>query len=310
MKAAQITAYGDPSVIAINDIPEPQAGEGRVLVEVHAASLNPWDSMVRQGMAQSYMPLELPVTAGGDMAGVVKAVGAGVSHVQVGDKVYGGAGVPGGSGAFAEFAVAKADQIAHAPQNAEYAESAAMVLTGAAAIQALVDHIDLQAGQKILIQGGSGGIGSMAVQIAKHLGAYVATTVPTEALEFAKMLGADEVIDYKSQKFEEIVEDYDAVFDTAGGDVFERSFAVLKTGGVAVTMRGNPAEKTEREGIKVVNQSTHSTTRLLDKLRDLVEAGVVKVHIDKTFTLDQVQEAFRTREAGGIKGKVVLTIAD
>ena len=309
MKAAQITAYGDSSVIAVNDAPKPVPGKGQVLVEVHAASLNPWDSKVREGAAQSFMPLDLPVTAGGDIAGEVVEVGQGVTGFKVGDKVYGDAGVKGGSGAFAEFAAAPIDRLAKVPSTFDFQHAAAVVLTGVSAVQALTQHIGLKAGQKILIQGGSGGIGSIAVQIAKHLGAYVATTVPTEAVVFAKELGADEVIDYKTQKFEELIQDYDAVFDTAGGEVFEKSLDVLRSGGVAVSMIATADEvHAKGRGVTAITQQTHTTTQLLDQLRDLIDARAVKVHIDKTFSLDDAAEAFRVRDAGGIKGKIVLAI--
>lgn len=309
MKAAQLTDYGDPSVIAINDIPQPSVDEGQVLVEVHAASLNPWDTKVREGAAKSFMPLDFPVTAAGDFAGVVVKVGAGVTHVAVGDKVYGSAGVKGGSGALAEFAVAPGDQLAKAPANQDFEQAAALVLVGIAAVQGLTRHIGLKSGQNILIHGGAGGIGSIAIQIAKHLGAYVATTTSADSFDFVKELGADEVIDYKTQQFQEIIHDYDAVFDTAGGDVVEKSTAVLKPGGILVSMTtaADEVQAAEKRLTTLVEQA-HVTTELLDELRTLVEAGVVKVHVDKVFPLDQAAEAFRAREAGGIKGKVVVSI--
>ncbi|HTE58605.1 MAG TPA: NADP-dependent oxidoreductase [Verrucomicrobiae bacterium] len=309
MKAAQMTDYGDPSVIAINEVDKPTVVEGQVLVEVHAASLNPWDTKVREGAAKSFMPLEFPVTAAGDIAGVVAAVGGGVSHVKVGDKVYGSAGVKAGSGALAEFAVAPGGQVAKAPANQDFEQAAALVLVGIAAVQGLTQHIGLKSGQKILIHGGAGGIGSIAIQIAKHLGAIVATTASADSFDFVKELGADEVIDYKTQQFQEIIRDYDAVFDMAGGDVVDKSISVLKPGGILVSMTtAANEEKVAQQGIVALVEQAHATTALLDELRGLVEAGVVKVHVDKVFSLDQAAAAFRFREAGGIKGKVVISI--
>jgi alcohol dehydrogenase len=309
MKAAQLTDYGDPSVITINDISKPEVAEGQVLVKVHAASLNPWDTKVREGVAKDFMPLTFPVTAAGDIAGVVAEVGPGVTGLKTGDKVYGNAGVKGGSGALAEFAVAPANHVAKAPSNQEFDQAAALVLVGVAAVQGLTQHIGLSAGQKILIHGGAGGIGSIAIQIAKHLGAYVATTTSADTFDFVESLGADEIMDYKTQKFEDLIHDYDAVFDTAGGDVVDRSIAVLKPGGVLVSMT-TPADEAlvKERGVTALVEQAHATTQLLDQLRDLVEAGVVKVHIEKTFPLDQAADAFRAREAGGIKGKVVVSI--
>jgi len=309
MKAAQMNDYGDASVITVNETTKPAVGKGQVLIEVHAAGLNPWDTKVHEGAVKDFMPLELPATAGGDLAGVVAAVGEGVTTFAVGDKVYGGAGLPGGSGAFADFAMATADHIAKAPASLSFTDAAALPLVGASAVQALTEHLHLQSGQKILIHGGSGGIGSIAVQIAKHLGAYVAATAPTEALELAKELGADEVIDYKTQDFAKIIRDFDAVFDTAGGEVFEKSLQVVKKGGVMASMTGKIDEAIAKEhGITAITMSTHATTKRLDHLTQLVEEGVVTVRVGKIFPLDQVQEAFQVRENGTVTGKIVLKI--
>ncbi|HTE22311.1 MAG TPA: NADP-dependent oxidoreductase [Candidatus Limnocylindria bacterium] len=309
MKAAQFKQYGDPSVVVVTEADKPTVGQGQVLVEVRAASLNPWDTAVRQGGAKDFMPLELPVTAGGDLAGIVTEAGPDVTQFAVGDKVYGGAGVPGGSGAFAQFAVADAGHIAKAPVSLDFTQAAALPLVGSSAVQALTEHLQLQSGQKILIHGGSGGIGSIAVQIAKHIGAYVATTVPTEALELAKQLGADEVIDYKTQDFTQLIRDYDAVFDTVGGEVFEKSLSVLRPGGTAVSMLGKVDESTAKEqNVTAITQSTRATTERLDKLTGLVEQGAVQPSIGKIFPLDQVQEAFQARESGKVTGKVVLKV--
>jgi NADPH:quinone reductase-like Zn-dependent oxidoreductase len=309
MKAAQISEYGDPSVITINDIAKPVVEDGKVLVEVVAASLNPFDTTVREGRAAK-MIAALPVTLGGDIAGTVVEVGAGVDGFKAGDKVYGqAAAVAGNSGAFAEFAVTKANQLALAPANVDPTVAAALPLVGVSALQALQDHINLQSGQKILIHGGSGGIGSIAIQIAKHIGAVVATTVPAGEVAFARELGADEVIDYTSQDFQELIHDYDAVFDTAGGDVFAQSLSVLKRGGIAVSMIAHVDEAAASEhGVTALTQGTKVTTEALDKLRQLVEDGIITVRIDSVLPLERVQEAFRRRESGQAHGKVVLGI--
>ena len=190
MKAAQIKEYGDPSVVEIVEIDRPTAGEGQVLIEVHASSLNPVDSAIRSGYMHQMMPLQFPTTLGGDVAGVVTDVGAGAEGLKVGDRVYGQANAAfGNSGAFAEYAVTAAGQVAAAPKNLSLSEAASLPLVGVSAVQALTEHIKLEAGQKILITGGSGGIGTLAIQIAKALGAYVATTATGEGLEIAKELG-------------------------------------------------------------------------------------------------------------------------
>jgi alcohol dehydrogenase len=310
MKAAQINEYGEPSVIQINDIEKPVVAPNKVLVEVHASSLNPFDSKIRQGYMKDSIPLQFPTTLGGDIAGIVTELGEGVTHLSVGDTVYGQANVvAGNSGAFAEFALTAADQVAKAPTNMDFAQAASLPLVGVSALQAIVHHINLQSGQKIFIHGGAGGIGTIAIQIAKHIGAYVATTATGEGVEYVTQLGADQVIDYKAQDFSQTLHDFDAVFDAVGGDDFDKSFGILKQDGRAVSMTAQPDKaKAAERGITAITQSTHVTTTALDELRALVEAGVVTPHIDKVFPLDQIQAAFTARENGTIRGKVVLQI--
>jgi alcohol dehydrogenase len=307
MKAARIAQYGDASVVTVTDTDKPSAGEGEVVLEVHAASLNPWDSMLRQGALGD--SLQLPVTVGGDVAGVVTAVGPGVTTLKAGDKVYGDVGPSPGSGAFAEFARGPAKHLALMPAKLSFDQAAALPLVGASAVQALFEHLDLQPGQTILIHGGTGGIGSVAVQIAKHLNAHVIATVPTEAIELAKKLGVDQAIDFKTEDFTKLVRDCDAVFDTAGGDVFEKSLAVLKPGGKAVSMIAKVDEAVaKKHGVTAITQSTQTTTKRLDRLTALVDKGAVTPRIAKTFGLDQIQDAFVARETGHLPGKVVVKI--
>ncbi len=310
MKAAQINQYGHADTVKVQETTKPVAGEGQILVEVHASSINPFDTMVREGYLKDMIPLTLPVTLGGDIAGVITEVGSGVSDFTVGDKVYGQANVVGGSsGAFAEFALTNASQVGKMPTELNYTDAAAIVLTGLSAYQVIYEHMKLQSGQKILVHGGAGGIGSVAIQLAKHLGVYVTTTATGDGVEFAKGQGADEVIDYKSQKFEDIVKDYDAVFDTVGGETYDKSFVVLKKGGVIVSMAAQPnTELSEKFGVTAIYQSTHTSTEQLGELAKLINDGVVTVHVDKIFTLDQIKEAFEARESGSIKGKVAISI--
>lgn len=310
MKAAQINEYGDVSVVNVVDVEKPVAGEGQVLVSVYASSLNPFDTTVRSGNAQAWAPLQLPATLGGDVAGEVVEVGAGVENFKPGDKVYGQANaVAGNSGAFAEFAATKADQIAGEPTNVSFTEAAALPLVGVSALQALREHINLQSGQKLFINGGAGGIGEIAIQIAKSIGAYVATTATGEGIEAVKALGADEVIDYKTQDFTEILSSYDAVFDTVGGDLFTKSLAILKSGGVAVSMIAQADEAVVNElGVTAISQFTQVTTAKLDRLRELVESGVVKPHVGRIYSLDEVRDAFTARESYAVSGKIVLEI--
>lgn len=312
MKAAQINEYGDASVITLtNDAPKPEPTEGQVLLAVHAASINPIDYKVRRGDLKDHVPLQFPITLGGDVAGEIVGVGAGVTGLHEGDKVYGQANVlGGGSGALAEFATTKASQLAAMPAGLNFEEAASLPLTGQSALQVLTNLLAVQAGQKLLVQGGAGGIGSMAVQIAKHLGAYVAATAATESVDYVTSLGADMVVDYKTQDAAGLLHDYNAVFDTVGGDTYAASFAILKKGGIIASMVMPPNEALAREhGVTAKLQSTKTTTESLQALSKLVADGVIKPHIDKTYSINDIQQAFTELESGTVRGKVVLKIA-
>ncbi len=312
MKAIQIKQYGGVDSMELVDVPRPILNNDQILVEVHAASINPIDYKVRSGAVKDWMPIQFPATLGGDFAGVVIEVSEGVTDFKVGDEVFGSASLlGGGSGAFAEFATAKISSVANKPKSIDFLKAAVLPLTGSSAIQALEEHIKLQSGQKILIQGGAGGIGTVAVQLAKHLGAYVVATCATEDMDYVKSLGADEVIDYKLQKFEEILKDFDAVYDLVGGEVTDRSFQVLKKDGVLVSMLGQPnAEFATKYGVIGIGQGTKTNSEHLKRLAELVDQGVIKPHIEKEFTLDQIKEAFTYQEQSHPKGKVVLKIKD
>jgi NADPH:quinone reductase-like Zn-dependent oxidoreductase len=306
MKAAQIDEFGPASVIKVREIPQPEPGDGQVLVEVHASSLNPFDTAVREGHAKP----PLPATLGGDIAGVVYAVGAGARHVKPGDKVYGSANVfSGASGGLAEFASTRGEQVAPMPRSFTFNEAASTVLVGLSALQAIEDKMNLRAGQKILIHGAAGGIGSMAVQLAKHLGAHVAATATGPGVAYAKELGADEVIDYKRERFEDKLRDYDAVFVTVRGDTLERSFHVLRRGGVLVSMVGGDGEAlAAQHGVSFHAQHTRTTPESLVRLTSLLESGALKPHVGKVFPLSAVRAAFEARESGKVLGKVVVEI--
>lgn len=311
MKAAQIKEYGDPSTIKIVDIEKPKINEDQVLVKVHASSINPFDTAIRAGYMKDNIPLNLPVTLGGDIAGEVSEIGGSVTNLAVGDKIYGQANVvAGNSGAFAEYAATSAEQISIAPSNLDYIEASSLPLAGVSAWQGLVQHIGLKPGQKIFIHGGSGGIGTIAIQIAKNIGAYVATTATGDDLKYVKELGADQAIDYKSQDFTKILSEFDSVFDAVGGDDFSKSLEILKNGGVAVSMIAPPDdEKAKNLEITAMMQMTHVNKKGLDALKALVEEGVVTPHIDKVFDLSEISEAFEAKEKGSVKGKVAIKVA-
>jgi NADPH:quinone reductase-like Zn-dependent oxidoreductase len=311
MKAAQISKYGGSEVLEINkNAPKPALSAGRVLVEVYAAGVNPVDWKIRQGYMAKMASLQFPATLGGDFSGVLQEVGAGVSNFKKGDEVYGRDGLPGsGTGSFAEFISVDAKVMARKPKNVNHVEAAALPLTGVSALQALSEYIGVSKGKKILIHGGAGGIGTVAIQLAKHLGAYVATTASDKDMAYVKELGADEVIDYKKQSFEDAIHDYDAVYDTVGGETYTRSYRVLKKGGIIVSMLEQPnSELMKRHGVKAIGQFTQANSERLAKLADLVEKGNIKVHVDKTFPLEKAREALDYQQQGKARGKVVIKI--
>ncbi len=311
MKAVQINKYGGSEVVVINkNAPKPAMSRGQLLIEVHAAGVNPVDWKIREGYMQQMVPLKFPATLGGDFSGVIAEVGENVSGLKKGDEVYGQAGVlSGGSGSFAEFASADAKAMARKPKNVNHVEAAALPLAGVSAMQALVDHIGLSRGKKILIHGGAGGIGSIAIQLARHLGAYVATTVSARDLQYVKELGANEVIDYKNQSFENLLHDYDAVYDTVGGETYLRSFKVLRKGGMIVSMLEQPrTELMEQYGVNAIAQFTQVNSERLSKLAELVDKRVIRVHVDRAFPLEQAGEALVYLQSGHPRGKIVLKI--
>jgi alcohol dehydrogenase len=311
MKSVQLNDYGANEGLQVNnETPAPALKPGQILVENHAASVNPFDVKLASGVYKDMMPIQLPAILGGDFAGIVTELGEGVTDFKIGDEVYGSANILGGaSGAFAEIVAANAANVSLKPQKASFEDAAALVLTGVSAVQALEEHIKLQPQQKILIHGGAGGIGSAAIQLAKAISAYVATTVSENDKEFVTQLGADEAIDYKAEKFEEKLSGFDAVFDTVGGETAERSFQVLKEGGIIVSMLGeaNP-ELAKEKGVTTIGQSTQVNTARLKRLAELVDSGKIKAQIEKTLPLEQLKEAFDIVENIHPRGKVVLKI--
>lgn len=312
MKSVQLIHYGkaNESLQVNSEATNPDLKPDQVLVQNHAASVNPFDVKIASGIYKDIMPIQLPAVLGGDYSGIVTQVGEGVTEFQKGDEVYGSAIIlSGGSGAFAEVVVANTKSTAKKPSNATFEEAASLVLTGISAIQALEEHIKLQSGQKILIHGGAGGIGSAAIQIAKAIGAHVATTVSDHDVEFVKQIGADEVIDYRAEKFEDKLSEYDAVYDTVGGETALRSFQVLKQGGVLVSMLGDiTSDLAKEKGITSIGQSTHVTTERLNRLAELIDTKKVKAQIDKTFPLESLVEAFDIVENAHPRGKVVIKV--
>lgn len=311
MKSLQYNRYGGPDVLELNqNAPIPELKPGFVLVDAYASSINPFDFKLRAGLLQKMIPLTFPVTIGGDFSGKIVKVSQGVSEFKIGDEVYGQALIlTGASGSMAEIVATNPKNIALKPKSLNFEEASALPLVAISALQALLDHIHLQKGQKILIHGGSGGIGHLSIQLAKSIGAYVAATVSSGCIEFVKNLGADIVIDYETQNFTDLIRDYDAVFDTVGDKVTDNSFTVLKKGGILVSMTGQPnQEKAKRYQLTAIGQNTKIDTSHLLRLNQLVETQKLKVHIEKVFSLAQAREAFKFKEADHHRGKVVVKI--
>jgi alcohol dehydrogenase len=313
MKSIQINRYGGSDVMEVNDAASvPNPASGKILVNVKASGVNPVDWKIREGYMQQMIQLQFPSTLGLDFSGVIKQVGKNVpSDFKQGDEVYGQASVfSGGSGAFAELALVDQDAIAHKPKTLNHLEAAALPLVGVSAWQAFVENSVLSKDQTILIHGGAGGIGSIAIQLAKHLGAYVATTVSTNDKLFVKELGADKVIDYKKENFEDSIRDYDAVFDTVGGDTYKRSFKVLKkSSGMIVSMLEQPnSELMNQYRVKAVFLFSQVNKERLTKLAEWVDQNNIKVNVDKTFALDEAAKALEYQKDVHPRGKIVLTV--
>jgi len=311
MKAAQISQYGDASVVQINEVEVPKITSGQVLVEVHASSLNPFDTIVRAGYMKDNVPLAFPATLGGDIAGIVTEVAPDVTHVAVGDKVYGQAYVlAGNSGAFAEYAAVTANQIAKMPSNMTFIQAGSLPLVGVSALQAIRYGVKLQPGGKLFIDGGAGAIGSVAIQIAKSIGIRVTTTATADDAEFIEIRGADEMIDYKTTiDVTAGLSGFDGILETVSAENLSKTLSILKPGGIAVSMVGGADEaKAQELGVTVINQQTKVTTELLDELTKLIEQDIITTSIAKSFPLEEIQKAFTLRETEKVRTKVVIEI--
>ena len=304
MQAVVINAYGTNDVVQSVEVERPEPKTDEVLVKVQAAGVNPVDWKIRGGMGQR-LGLALPIMLGGEIAGTIEKVGAEVRNFQEGDAVYGIIK----SGGFAEYAVAKPGEVAPKPASLDFVNTAAVPLGALTAWQAIFDLANLDGGQRILITGASGGVGSLAVQLAKAKGAHVIGTASARNAEFVRELGADEFVDYTEQPFEEAVKDVDVVFDTVGGDTFGRAFQTLKKGGFLVTSVAFPADEAQRFGVSAARVQCKPDAEQLAAIRGLVDAGKVKAHVATVLPLAEVKQAFQLSESGRTRGKIVLQIA-
>ncbi len=307
MKAARLHAYGKPEALRVEDVPRPTPAKGEVLVRVRAAGVNPVDWKIQQGMLAGFAPAP-PSTLGQDIAGTVEAVGEGAAAFKPGDEVYAYLSLQRG-GAFAEYASVPEGDLARRPANLDHVHAAAVPLAALTAWQALVETAKLQPGQTVLVHAGAGGVGHFAVQIAKARGARVLATAGEANQSFLKELGADVAIDYKATPFETVAKDVDVVLDTIGGDTLERSYGVLKAGGIAVSILEPPnqarlKERNARGAVILVKPSG----KQLSELAGMIEAGKIKPHVSATLPLADVAKAFAQSQTGRTRGKIVLTV--
>lgn len=303
MQAVVIDAYGGNEVVRIVDVDRPTPRAGEVLVKVHAAGVNPVDYKIRNGAGQR-LGMTLPIRMGGELVGTIEQLGPGADGFERGDDIFGMVH----TGAFAEYAVAKAADVVRTPNNLEYVQAAALPLAGSTAWQALFDEAGLAAGQRLLITASSGGVGSLAIQFAKAKGAHVTAVASARNEAFVRSLGADAFIDYTSQPFEQAAHDMDVVFDTVGGETFQRAFQTLKTGGFMVTVVAFPGDEAERYGVRVTRSFTVPSAKNLTAIRELVEAGAVRPNVGAVLPLAEVRQALALSESGRARGKIVLRI--
>lgn len=314
MKAMVLKRFGGIENFAVEDVPAPPVGDGEVLVEVKAIGIDQIDVKARKGEGMSdYLKQEHPMILGWDISGVVSKVGSRVKDFKAGDAVFGTIRFPGPGSSYAEYAAAPADQIALKPENISHAEAAAATQSPLTAWQALVDTGHVKKGDRVLVHGGAGGVGNYAIQIARHIGCYVITTVSGADRAFVKELGADEVIDYRTQVFEKEVKEVDFVLDTIGGDNFVRSLDVLKPEGMIVLLPSNKkeeADKAVREK-QVKNYRhilMHSSGKDMRAIAGMLREGSMKANVDKVYSFEQIPQAQEQLENGKVRGKIVVTL--
>ena len=305
MRAAVIREYGSNEVVHIENVGQPEPATGEVLVRVHAAGVNPIDWKIRNGAGQR-LGLTLPIRMGSELVGTVEQRGAGVTGFEQGDAVFGIVH----TGAFAEYAIAKATNLVRTPSNLTFFEAAALPLAGSTAWQAIFDAAGLVAGQRLLITNSAGGVGSLAIQFAKAKGAHVTAVASARNAAFVRSLGADAVIDYTSQPFEQAAHDIDVVLDTVGGETFQRAFQTLKKGGIMVTVVAFPTDEAQRYGVRVTRSATVANAQNLAAIKNLVEAGQVKPQVEAVLPLEAIRDALALSEAGRTRGKIVLSVSD
>jgi NADPH:quinone reductase-like Zn-dependent oxidoreductase len=309
MKAVRIHRFGPPEVISFDDVPKPEPGRGEVVVRVNAAGVGPWDALIRSG--KSVLPQPLPLILGSDVSGEIDSLGPGVANLKVGDEVFGVTNERF-TGAYAEYAVAKAAMIAPKPKTLNHVHAASVPVIAVTAWQMVVDFAQLSSGQAVLIHGGAGNVGGYAVQLAKRAGAVVIATASAENAPHVRRLGADGVVDYRARRFEERVKEINAVLDTVGGETLDRSYGVLKRGGIVVSSAAQPSqEKAEQYGVRAVFFLVQVTTERLTMIGEMIDAGALQSEVGEVLWLDEARQGHEMLEgAPHRRGKIVIKIAD
>lgn len=309
MKAVRVHRFGPPEVIALEDVPKPEPSNGEVVVQVKAAGIGPWDALIRSG--ESVLPQPLPLVLGSDLSGVIDSIGPGVEQFKVGDEVFGVTNERF-TEAYAEYALAKAAMIAPKPKSLNHTHAASVPVVAVTAWQMVFDFAQLSSGQSVLIQGGAGNVGGYAVQFAKLAGALVIATTSARDVSYVRSLGGVGVIDYRATRFEERVKEIDAVIDTVGGDTLDRSYGVLKRGGIVVSSAAQPSnEKAEHHGVRAVFFLVQVTTERLRKIAELIDAEKLRTEVGEVLWLDEARKGHEMLEgAPHRRGKIVIKVAD
>lgn len=313
MRAVRFHQYGQPEVLVVDSIPRPSSpGMGQVLVRVRAAGVNPIDTGIRAGLVQNRIPITLPAIPGVELSGTIEEVGPDVTSFMPGQAIYSNCIRNLGNGSSVEYMLLPADTVFSMPRNLNFDQAATVAHGARTAWSGLFEYGNLQPGQCVLVQGGSGGVGMYAVQLAHLKGAYVITTTSAQNIEFVRQLGADEVIDYTTTNFADVVKDLDMVYDCVGDQVMENSWQVLKRGGTLVSAVGFPSEETANKfGVSAARvMFPKDLQSILLEVTRLVEEGNLQTHIRKSFTMEQAAEAHALCESKHGRGRIILHIAD
>jgi len=309
MKAIRIHQYGGPEVLAQVEMQRPTPGANEVLIKVKAASVNPFDWKVRAGYMKEFLPLTFPATLGLDVSGTVEEVGPGTARFKRGDEVYVSLELEAGGG-YAEYVVAKEAIVAEKPGRLNHVQAAAVPVAGLTAWQTLFEVAQLRAGQKVLIHAAAGGVGNFAVQFAKAKGAYVIGTASSRNQAFLGELKVDKAVDYQKTRFEDVVHDADVVLDTIGGDTQERSFKVLKRGGILVSIVQPPSQDlATKHAVRALFYGGHPSSSNLAEIARLIDTGKVKSVVETVLPLAEARRAHELSQGGHVRGKIVLEAA-